>query len=119
MTEHFAVEWRNCEVHCWCALDAENYPEWSVSRLFIKTMKETKHDHGDSSNCTGCMVLDGRLTFNIDHDIELGRPYVQMGVDPGKGDSIGVTVEVPPPWKEGDPAPPDATHLFDGSSTDQ
>ena len=66
-------------------------------------MKETDHDHGDQMTCTGCMIADGRMMF---------------AVDPGKDCSIGAIVEVPLPWKEGDPAPPDATHLFDGLSKD-
>ena len=62
-----------------------------------------------------------RMDAPLDHDIELGRPYMRMGVDPARGSPVTEVIidDVPPQWKEGDPAPPDATHLFDGSSTDQ
>ena len=106
MTEHYTVDWKSCETHCWCALNEADYPESSVMYLFTKTMKETPHDHGDTTTCTGCMVEDGRMRF---------------GVDPARGSQVTEVIlndAVPPPWKEGDPAPPDATHLFDGLSQD-
>ena len=37
---------------------------------------------------------------------------ITLGVDQGAGYSIGCTVRVPLPWREGDPTPPDASHLF-------
>ncbi len=104
MVEGFLVYWKNCEVHCWCAYDEEDYPQWAK---IIAGMKIVERDHGDSTTCTGCMIADGRMT---------------LVVDSGKGYSIGMEVErtffegVPPPWKEGDPAPLDATYLFDDLS---
>ncbi len=77
MTEHFAVDWKSCEVHCWCALNEADYPEHSAMHQFTKVMKETSHDHGDKTTCTGCMVDDRRITsryilFNFDKRVYRG-----------------------------------------------
>ena len=92
----FTPGWKNCEQHCWCAYDVEDYPEWAG---VIVAMKVIEHDHGDTTMCSGCMIADGKIVFCV---------Y------PARGSFVTEVVldDFPPSWKEGDPAPPDATYLF-------